>query len=73
MDSSKRKIGLFSKEKVGFDSIVRISPAERLDMLITDWDVLDEELDLFREKGIEVKMNLPNVKKCMLQMMTLEE
>jgi hypothetical protein len=23
-------------------------------MLITDWDVLDEELDLYREKGIEV-------------------
>ena len=31
-----------------------ISPAERLDMLITDWDVLDDELNLFREKGIEV-------------------
>lgn len=54
MDSSKRKIGLFPKEKIGFDSIVSISPAERLDMLITDWDVLDEELDSFREKGIEV-------------------
>lgn len=46
MDSSKRKIG--------FDSIVSVSPAERLDMLITDWDALEEELDLFREKGIEV-------------------
>ena len=54
MDSSKRKTGLFPKEKIGFDSIVSISPAERLDMLITDWDVLEEELDLFREKGIEV-------------------
>ena len=54
MDSSKRKIGLFPKEKIGFDSIVSISPAERLDMLITDWDILDEELNLFREKGIEV-------------------
>ena len=54
MDSSKRRIGMFPKEKIGFDSIVSISPAERLDMLITDWDVLDEELNLFREKGIEV-------------------
>lgn len=54
MDSSKKKIGLFPKEKIGFDSIVSISPAERLDILITDWDVLEEELDLFREKGIEV-------------------
>lgn len=54
MDSSKRKIGLFPKEKIGFDSIVSISPAERLDILVTDWDALEEELDLFREKGIEV-------------------
>ena len=36
MDSAKRKIGLFPKEKIGFDSIVSISPAEKLDMLITD-------------------------------------
>ena len=43
-----------SKRKIGFDSIVSVSPAERLDMLITDWDALEEELDLFREKGIEV-------------------
>lgn len=56
MDSSKRKIGLFPREKIGFDSIVSISPVERLDMLITDWDVLEEELDLFREKGVKVVM-----------------
>ena len=56
MDSSKRKIGLFPREKIGFDSIVSISPVERLDMLITDWDALEEELDLFREKGVKVVM-----------------
>lgn len=54
MDSSRRTIGLFPKEKIGFDSIVSISPAARLDVLITDWDVLEEEADAFREKGIEV-------------------
>lgn len=54
MDSSKKKIGLFPKEKIGFDSIVSISPAERLDVLVTDWDALEDELNLFREKGIEV-------------------
>ena len=54
MDSSKINIGLFPKEKIGFDSIVSICPAERLNMLITDWDALEEDLELFREKGIEV-------------------
>ena len=54
MDSSKITIGLFPKEKIGFDSIVSICLAERLNMLITDWDALEEDLELFREKGIEV-------------------
>lgn len=54
MDSSKKNIGLFPKEKIGFDSIVSICPAERLNTLITDWDSMEEDLVLFREKGIEV-------------------
>ncbi|MBP3338671.1 MAG: DeoR/GlpR transcriptional regulator [Lachnospiraceae bacterium] len=54
MDSSKKNIGLFPKEKIGFDSIVSICPAERLDVLITDWDAMEEDLNLFREKEIEV-------------------
>lgn len=54
MDSSKKNIGLFPKEKIGFDSIVSICPAQRLDVLITDWDALEEDLGLFGEKGIEV-------------------
>ena len=54
MDSSKKNIGLFPKEKIGFDSIISICPAERLDILITDWDAMEEDLVLFREKGIEV-------------------
>ena len=54
MDSSKKNIGLYPKEKIGFDSIVSICPAERLDMLITDWDVMEQDMELFREKGIDV-------------------
>lgn len=54
MDSSKKNIGLFPKEKIGFDSIVSICPAKRLNMLITDWDAMEEDLNLFKEKGIEV-------------------
>lgn len=54
MDSSKKNIGLFPKEKIGFDSIVSICPANRLDILVTDWDTMEEDLEMFREKGIEV-------------------
>lgn len=53
-DSSKMTIGLYPKEKIGFDSIVSICPANRLDALITDWDASEEDLQQFDEQGIEV-------------------
>lgn len=54
INSAKQTIGLFPKEKVGFDSIVSICPAERLDIMITDWDASEDDLKLFDEKGIEI-------------------
>jgi len=54
IDSSKQTIGLYPKEKIGFDSIVSICPANRLDILITDWDASEEDLKQFEEMEIEV-------------------
>lgn len=54
IDSSKQTIGLYPTEKIGFESIVSICPANRLDVLITDWDASEEDLKLFDEQGIEV-------------------
>ena len=54
IDSSKMTVGLYPKEKIGFDSIVSICPANRLDALITDWDASEEDLKLFDEQEIEV-------------------
>ncbi|MDD4125892.1 MAG: DeoR/GlpR family DNA-binding transcription regulator [Eubacteriales bacterium] len=54
MDSSKQIVGLFPAEKIGFDSIVSICPAERLSTLITDWNALEDDLKEFEEKGIEI-------------------
>lgn len=54
MDSSKQAIGLFPTEKIGFESIVSICPANRLDTLITDWNALEEDLAKFDKQGIEV-------------------
>lgn len=54
IDSSKKTVGLYPKEKIGFDSIVSICPANRLDTLITDWDASEEDLKLFDEQEIEV-------------------
>ena len=54
--SSKKVIGLYPKEKIGFDSVVSICPAEKLDIMITDWDAAETDLASFEEKGIDVIM-----------------
>lgn len=55
LDSSKTAVGLYPTEKIGFDSIVSICPVERLDSLITDWNVAeDEQIEAIEEKGVEI-------------------
>ena len=54
IDSAKTTVGLYPKEKIGFDSIVSICPADRLDTLITDWDASEEDLKQFDEMNIEI-------------------
>ena len=56
ISQSKQCIGLYPTEKIGFDSIISICPANKLDVLITDWDAADSELQQFREFGIEVQI-----------------
>ena len=61
IDSAKLTVGLFPKEKIGFDSIVSICPANRLNVLITDWDASEDDLKLFDEQGIKVVVvDIPN-------------
>jgi len=54
IDSAKMTIGLYPKEKIGFDSIVSICPVSRLQFLITDWDTSEDDLKVLTERGIEV-------------------
>jgi len=54
INSSKCTIGLYPTEKIGFESIVSVCPANKLDILIIDWDSPEEELKKFDELGIQV-------------------
>jgi DeoR family transcriptional regulator, fructose operon transcriptional repressor len=54
INSSKCSIGLYPTEKIGFESIISICPASKLDILITDWDASDEELKKIDDQGIEI-------------------
>jgi DeoR/GlpR family transcriptional regulator of sugar metabolism len=54
INNSKQTIGLYPTEKIGFNSIVSICPANKLQTLITDWDASEDDLKNFDEQGIEV-------------------
>ncbi len=54
IDNSKCAIGLYPTEKLGFDSIISICSANRLNTLITDWEASEEELKKFDKLGIDI-------------------
>lgn len=54
IDSSRTTIGLYPKEKIGFNSIVSVCPCTRLNLLITDWDSATDDIYQFQEQGIKV-------------------
>ncbi len=54
LDSSKKSIGLYPAEKIGFESILSICPANKLDVLITNWDAPNDELKKFDKQGIQI-------------------
>lgn len=55
MKQAKQVIGLFPVEKIGFESVVSICPADKLDLLVTDWKVTEEWKQKFEEMGVDVK------------------
>lgn len=54
INSSKKTIGLFPTEKIGFESIVSICSANKLNILVTDWNASEEDLIKFDDQNIEV-------------------
>ncbi len=54
INNSKMTIGLYPKEKIGSRSIVSVCSCTRLNTLITDWDVFEDDISQFRDQGITV-------------------
>lgn len=52
--NSRKNIGLFPAEKVGIKVFMQDVEAAAFNVLITDWDALEEELRRFDEMGVEV-------------------
>lgn len=51
---SKRKICLSPNYKLGTEFFIQELPAEQLDLVITDWDAREEEVEGLRQKGVKV-------------------
>lgn len=54
INSSKCSVGLYPTEKIGFESIISICAASKLDILINDWNTAEDELKKFQEQEIEI-------------------
>lgn len=40
--------------KIAFNAFVKVCDADRFDLLITDWDAVEDELRKIQELGVEV-------------------
>ena len=56
INNSKAVYGLYPVEKIGFDSVISICPADKLDFIITDSDSFEDDLMSFEELGIKIKI-----------------
>ena len=53
-----QKCRIIARRKIGFVSIARICPAERPDILITDWDASEEDKKVWKKEiRIEIAEN----------------
>lgn len=56
INNSKTVYGLYPVEKIGFDSVISICPANKLNYIITDRDSSEDDLMQFEELGVKVKI-----------------
>lgn len=56
LNNSKTVYGLYPVEKIGFDSIISICPANKLNYIITDGDSSEDDLMQFEELGVKIKI-----------------
>ena len=54
MQNSRQKILLLPSQKIGTDAFLKVCDADKFDLLITDWECVEEELMKLSEKGVDV-------------------
>lgn len=56
INNSKTVYGLYPVEKIGFDSVISICSASKLDFIITDGEASEDDLIQFEEMGLKIKI-----------------
>lgn len=54
INNSRKNVALMPNEKIGFNSFIKVVDAEKFDLLITDWDAVEDELVKFESLEIKV-------------------
>lgn len=56
INNSKIVYGLYPVEKIGFDSVISICPADKLNYIITDREASEDDLMQLEDLGIKIKI-----------------
>lgn len=54
IENSRKKILLMPNQKIGFKAFIKVCDTDKFDILITDWDALEDELNRIKETGVKI-------------------
>jgi DeoR/GlpR family transcriptional regulator of sugar metabolism len=54
IENSRNKILMMPNQKIGFKAFIKVCDTKEFDMLITDWDSVEDELNKIEETGVQV-------------------
>jgi len=54
INNSIKNVALFPNEKIGFDSFIKVIDVDKFDILITDCDSVEDELNKIKDRGVQV-------------------
>ena len=54
IEQSRKNILMMPNQKIGFTAFLKVCDANKFDVLITDWDAVEDELAKIEELGVEV-------------------
>ena len=54
IESSRKSVLMMPSQKIGFRAFIKVCEADKFDMLITDWDAVEDELDRIEDAGVQI-------------------